>query len=454
MCSSSISPSIIHSAPDALLLKSAHTPVFISRILRSLVAAVAVTWCVPDIASAQERPPGVSLGIQLRGGQKPAILVIPIRGTLGDTITEMISRDLDFSDRFSVSPPGNAPTANGSPNYPVFAKLGVDALVQGTLLPSGWLRVALLDVAKKAVANQKDFPLPAGAGTPAWRMAVHGVSDAIEEWVFAQRGIAQTQIVFERDKRIWTVDSDGANAHPVTAAGLSAAWSPSGRAIVYNVNTGRDPLFVTELATGAQRTLTSAQGVQDGTPSVSPDGRTVVFSRISDNGADLYTVPFAGGTPTRITVGRGSINQQPAFSPDGQRIVFSSDRSGHNEVYICDLDGTNVEPLTDGVFGDRNNRGGPDWSPDGRLVAFFSLNGGTFQIMTVNLRDKTVKAVTSDGRNEDPSWAPDSRHLLFTSNRTGIRQLWIVDTETGRTRQLKMPANARLAAWSPRLLTP
>ena len=61
--------------------------------------------------------------------------------------------------------------------------------------------------------------------------------------------------------------------------------------------------------------------------------------------------------------------------PDGQRLVFSSDRSGHNDIYISDVDGTNVDVLSAATYGDRSNRTGPDWSPDGRLVAFQSLNG-------------------------------------------------------------------------------
>jgi TolB protein len=73
--------------------------------------------------------------------------------------------------------------------------------------------------------------------------------------------------------------------------------------------------------------------------------------------------------------------------------------------------------------------------------------------MTINLRDQTTRIVTTDGRNEDPSWAPDSRHVVFTSTKSGTRQLWIVDTETGASRQLTFGPEARLAAWSPRLLS-
>lgn len=405
-----------------------------------------------SVASAQDR--GVSLGIQYREGAKTSIIVLPIAGANGDTLTRMLSRDLDYSDRFTVVGSSSAPATTGTPNYALFTRLGVDGIVQASVLPSGWLRVALHDVGLKKVRNSKDFPLPSPAQTRDWRMAVHGVSDGIEEWVTGQRGIAQSRIAFERGGRVWVVDSDGANATAVTPNGMSPQWLPSGRGLVYAVLDGsRNPIMFKDLVSGAQRTLVSENGVEHTTPAVSPDGRTLVYARGTAVGTDLYAQPIDGGSARRVTVGRGRASAQPSFSPDGQRVAFMSDRSGHPEVYISDLDGTNAELLTAAAFGDRDYRAAPDWSPDGRQVAFQSRNGGTFQIMIINLRDQAVRSVTNDGRNDDPSWAPDSRHLVLTSTRSGIRQLWVVDAETGRTRQLTFGAQeARLSAWSPRLL--
>lgn len=424
-------------------------------VVCALVASFSVVMAiVPSHAAAQAQPPGVSLSTQYVAGQKTALLVMPVSGPIGDSVATILSRDFDYSDRFNVVATSSAPSVTGPPNYALFVKLGLDRLVQPTVLPSGWVRIALHDVSKKAVVNSKDFPLPSPTLSPAWRSALHGVSDAVEEWITGQRGIAQTRIAFTRGGRVWIVDSDRANVTPATPSGMSPQWLPGGRGLLYSVLDGvRNPIMMSDLSTGSQRTLVASPGIEHSSPAVSPDGRTVVYARGSDTGTDLYAMPIEGGAPRRMTVGRGRTSTQPTFSPDGQRIAFVSDRSGHPEVYISDLDGTNVELLTAAAFGDRDYRAGPDWSPDGRLVAFQSRNGGTFQIMIINLRDQSVKLVTTDGRNDDPSWAPDSRHVVFSSTRSGTRQLWIVDVETGRSRQLTFGSEARLAAWSPRLQT-
>lgn len=421
-------------------------------VLCQAVFALAL-FCAPLATELRAQDQGVSLSIQYRPGQKTTLLVLPVSGPAGDSVARILSRDLDYSDRFSLVATSAVPAVTGPLNYELFSRLGVDGVVQATMLPSGWVRIALHDVGLKSVRNTHDFQLPSPVLSAGWRLALHGVSDAIEQWITGARGIAQTRIAFTRGGRVWTVDSDGANVTAVSTTGMSPQWLPSGRAIVYNVLDGaRNPIMLTDLSTGAQRALVGEAGVEHSAPVVSPDGRTLVYARGTDTGTDLYQQPIGGGAARRITVGRGRASTQPSFSPDGQRLTFMSDRSGHPEVYIVDLDGTNTELLTASAFGDRDYRAGPDWSPDGRLVAFQSRNGGTFQIMTINLRDQSVRQVTNDGRNDDPSWAPDSRHLVFTSTRSGTRQLWVVDIETGRTRQLTFGPETRLSAWSPRLL--
>src|SRR5689334_24012455 len=73
---------------------------------------------------------------------------------------------------------------------------------------------------------------------------------------------------------------------------------------------------------------------------VSRDGRTIVFELLGD----LYTLPITGGEAKRITSGP-AFDTQPRYSPDGTKLVFLSDRSGSENIWICDADGSNPRAL-------------------------------------------------------------------------------------------------------------
>jgi Tol biopolymer transport system component/imidazolonepropionase-like amidohydrolase len=93
---------------------------------------------------------------------------------------------------------------------------------------------------------------------------------------------------------------------------------------------------------------------------VSPDGKTIVFDLLGD----IYTVPTSGGEAKRI-IGGLSFESQPRFSPDGKKLVFLSDRSGAENVWIADADGSNPKALTKG----RNQMFlSPSWTADGQYV--------------------------------------------------------------------------------------
>src|SRR5437867_7177553 len=74
---------------------------------------------------------------------------------------------------------------------------------------------------------------------------------------------------------------------------------------------------------------------------VSPDGQTLVFELLGD----LYTLPLSGGEAKRITSGP-AFDSQPRYSPNGKQIVFLSDRSGSENIWVCDADGANARPVT------------------------------------------------------------------------------------------------------------
>ncbi|MBI4473881.1 MAG: PD40 domain-containing protein, partial [Acidobacteria bacterium] len=93
---------------------------------------------------------------------------------------------------------------------------------------------------------------------------------------------------------------------------------------------------------------------------VSPDGRTIVFDLLGD----IYTLPIAGGEAKRI-IGEISFESQPKFSLDGKHIAFLSDRSGAENLWIADADGSNPRAITKG----RNLQYiSPSWTKDGQYI--------------------------------------------------------------------------------------
>jgi TolB protein len=121
----------------------------------------------------------------------------------------------------------------------------------------------------------------------------------------------------------------------------------------------------------------------------------------------------------------GSLDAEPKVNPKtGGSIVFSSGRSGPEQIYMMNMDGADIERLTDGT-GEASN---PSWHPSGQLIAYAWTRGyaqGNFNIFTMDVVSRQYLQLTHDqGRNENPSWAPDGVHLAFMSNRTGRSQIW------------------------------
>jgi TolB protein len=435
-----------------------------SQAARTALAAALLTLAASSALRAQDTTPprGVRIGLTYDAGAKPAVAVGTVRGPWGDTVRAILMRDLDNGDRVEVvGAPGTTAAAaitqvGTGVNYVVWKAMGVAAALQMSLLP-GALHVAAHDVANRTVLQARDFPVAGAPGSAEWRLGLHAAADEVERWLTGTRGIAATRILFVRGGRVYVLDSDGWGERALTESGisLSPAWHPSGRIIAYStVNERGWRIMLRETRGGPAHALgTTPQGLNM-TPAFAADGE-LAYAHGDEDGTDLYVVPLSGTTASgparRITVGRGTDNVSPTFSPEGRRIAFTSGRIGHPEVYVADADGANAELLTPFAFGEEAYRSNPDWSPDGRQVAYQKQMSGVFQVMVIGLRDRAVRQLTSEGRNEDPSWAPDGRHLVFGSNRTGVRELFVLDVESGRARQLTHGAGARLPAWSPAL---
>jgi Tol biopolymer transport system component len=93
---------------------------------------------------------------------------------------------------------------------------------------------------------------------------------------------------------------------------------------------------------------------------VSPDGSQIVFDLLGD----LYLLPIGGGEATRLTSGM-AWDCQPRFSPDGKQVAFISDRSGSDNVWVVNLDGSGAKALTKETD---KQLGSPTWDPSGDYI--------------------------------------------------------------------------------------
>ena len=429
---------------------------------RFCLLAVIASFLGPQILAAQDTTaaPGVRLGLNYEAGTKPGVIVFPVHDEFDDdSLRVIVQRDFDYSDRMNVialdneTLSGLVPAAGEKINFDLVGKFGAVLLVRMTPTNTG-LHVSAYDVSRKQLLQSEHFLFDRRDRD--WRFTLHGISDQIEEWVFGKRGIAQTRIAYVNNGTLQIVDSDGARTRTITTGkgALSPAWSPNGESVVFTV-LGNNGTQVQELdvRTGRIRRISQIRAGLNITPIYQPDGSGILYAQGTGNGTDLIFASLDSSPPKRITVGRGTDNTSPSYSPDGRQIAFISGKSGQPQVYIMDADGSNIQLLTPYTPGTRSYRASPDWSPDGRAIAYEQQNG-LFQIWMIDLRDRVPKQLTSEGENEDPSWAPDGRHIVLSSTRSGDKQLWILDTESGRARQLTHSRGARLASWSPILANP
>jgi Tol biopolymer transport system component len=164
-------------------------------------------------------------------------------------------------------------------------------------------------------------------------------------------------------------------------------------------------------------------------PAISPKGRRLAYARRQYD-SNIWRIELGQGrasAPTQF-IASTRLEDSPQFSSDGRHIAFVSDRSGTEQIWTCDRDGSNPVQITNAERGVKDSE---RWSPDGRSLAFASNVEGQSDIYVVPSAGGTPVRLTKNLAADLPSWSPDGRWIYFYSNRTGSFQLWRMPASGG-----------------------
>ncbi len=224
------------------------------------------------------------------------------------------------------------------------------------------------------------------------------------------------------------------------------AWTEDGHEIVFGCyRQGLWRIGVSDSNTQSVEPARLPFGDNAWYPAVSRRGHRLAYLNEFSHHSSIWRMAAPGGPSARDSSRVGSFNRSfisstqrdgaPQFSPDGKRIAFVSERSGHFEIWVCNSDGSSPVQLTS-FHGPVVTT--PRWSPDGGRITFDSdAAGKEFDIWVIDANGgKPVRMTTHPANDGNPSWSHDGRWIYFDSARTGQQQVWKIPADGGEAIQL------------------
>lgn len=215
---------------------------------------------------------------------------------------------------------------------------------------------------------------------------------------------------------------------------------------IYDVKTGKDTKISIRvphdgLAMRPSR-YSAAKNIENF--ELSPKGERALFVARGD----VFTVPIERGPTRNLTNSSSAHDKWARWSPDGTTIAFISDRSGEDQVYVINQDGTGKPKQLTKQF--KGMLYAPEWSPDGKRLAF-SDKGGKLYVLTT--ADKSVVEVADEKRGSlrDYAWSPNGGHLAFSLRDVSwYSSIYIWSLSDGKLRRITGPHTDEYGpAWDP-----
>jgi len=273
-----------------------------------------------------------------------------------------------------------------------------------------------------------------------------------------------------------------------SSIGSGISWSPGGKFIAFSESKQTDPthatLSVVALADSSTHALTSPPAASlDQEPAFSPDGSQLAFIRSTVAGVsnDLYVMPATGGLAKRLTFDNRPIMGPPTWTSDSREIIFASNRGAATGLWRIQASGGTPRPVAgpegeakwpsistkDGslvyeqwvskfniwrldlkdprhyerppsvLVSEKGDKMRPEFSPDGKKIAFESNRLGYWDIWTCDVDGSNCDQVTAlQGTAGRPRWSPDGRYLAFEFHPNGRSEIYLAELPSGIPRLL------------------
>ena len=275
-----------------------------------------------------------------------------------------------------------------------------------------------------------------GVPAPPKRVSAYWKHAAIALGVIALIAIVAAlagRSLFEKPAKNW-LNADATRLTSNPGVEYFPSLSPDGKSLVYASRTaGNFDIYLKRIGSRKTVNLTEGSSEQETQPAFSPDGKRIAFRRTSRDEGGIYVMTEAGESVKRLT----GFGYNPAWSPDGKEIVCTenivegTNRSNvRSRMWIVNSSSGESRQLA--VF----DAVQASWSPDGQKIAYWAIDDTAQRdIWIVAASGGQPVQITADSFVDwNPVWSPDGEHLYFISNRKGVMSLWriAIDRNSGK----------------------